>query len=428
MSQTQRSVDWFAPFNPAGTRISLCMIVRDEAELLPRFLERARGVWDELVIVDTGSRDETVAIAKAAGARVLHREWDHSFAAARNFGLREARGDWILFLDADEFISDALKSEIRAIAGNAAVGAATVVMRNELPHGNVHVSSLLRLFRRFGEAQFRFPVHEEVWSSLEPCLRRSGQRVATLGGMVEHLGYKPERALAKNKKQRDVALLERCLQADPFDLYSWYKLLEVAQFWKDSELLRGTANAFRVLLDKQGVYALAGFPFAGELLVLLSEGLFRCHPEGALAFLLPFGDRISPSASYHLRTGELWEEAGEPIRAAAEFCKCLALDETTRDRQLASTRPLLGLARLALAKGDLWEAWRHTETALRLNPCDREALLSAVVICRQAAGHDGVEDFIRAYEAIHGATLALSSTLAELATNPGWVVRQAAVA
>ena len=79
-------------------QLSLCMIVKDEAEMLPEFLKRARGLWDELVVVDTGSQDDTVAILEAAGAKVLHRPWQNDFALARNFSLEAAAGVWILSL------------------------------------------------------------------------------------------------------------------------------------------------------------------------------------------------------------------------------------------------------------------------------------------------------------------------------------------
>ena len=90
------------PFPPS---LSLCMIVKDEADMLPAFLAKVQGLWDELVVVDTGSRDTTVAILEAAGAKVLHRPWRHDFALARNYSLEAATGDWVLVLDPDEHVS-----------------------------------------------------------------------------------------------------------------------------------------------------------------------------------------------------------------------------------------------------------------------------------------------------------------------------------
>ena len=79
---------------PTPARLSLCMIVKDEAVMLPGFLERVRGLWDELVVVDTGSTDTSVALLEASGARVLHQPWRHDFALARNHSLEAATGEW----------------------------------------------------------------------------------------------------------------------------------------------------------------------------------------------------------------------------------------------------------------------------------------------------------------------------------------------
>lgn len=82
--------------------ISLCMIVKNEAGNLSRCLTSVRGVADELIIVDTGSTDDTVAVARSFGAAIVSFPWTGDFAAARNAGLEQARGTWILVLDADE--------------------------------------------------------------------------------------------------------------------------------------------------------------------------------------------------------------------------------------------------------------------------------------------------------------------------------------
>src|SRR5712692_10620838 len=88
-------------------KISLCMIVRDEERFLRECLESARAVVDEMVIVDTGSQDATVAIAREFGARVLQHVWDDDFAAARNCAVTAASEDWMLALDADERLEPA---------------------------------------------------------------------------------------------------------------------------------------------------------------------------------------------------------------------------------------------------------------------------------------------------------------------------------
>lgn len=92
--------------------ISLCMIVKNEADNLARCLTSVRGAADELIIVDTGSTDDTIAIARSFGAAVISFPWTGDFAAARNAGLEKARGTWILVLDADEELDAESKGEL----------------------------------------------------------------------------------------------------------------------------------------------------------------------------------------------------------------------------------------------------------------------------------------------------------------------------
>ena len=88
----------------AGRRphVSLCMIVRNEEENLPACLASAADLVDEVVVVDTGSRDRTREVAAGFGARVYEFPWVDDFAAARNESLRHATGDWVFWLDADD--------------------------------------------------------------------------------------------------------------------------------------------------------------------------------------------------------------------------------------------------------------------------------------------------------------------------------------
>ena len=109
------------PMTPAtarrSMRVSLCVIARDEAEALGPCIESARPVVDEIVVVDTGSSDETIAVARAHGANVIEAPWTDDFAAVRNIGLAQASGAWVLTLDADERLSpEAVDSLVATIA------------------------------------------------------------------------------------------------------------------------------------------------------------------------------------------------------------------------------------------------------------------------------------------------------------------------
>ncbi|MBK9518864.1 MAG: glycosyltransferase [Anaeromyxobacter sp.] len=381
-----------------AARLSLCMILRDEEELLPRFLDHARGLWDELVAVDTGSTDRTPRLLEAAGARLLRREWTGDFSAARNVSLEAASGDWVVVLDADELVSPELVASARAVLEDQRAGAATVLMRNRLPHGHLRETRLLRLFRRDPAILFRHAVHEDVGEAVRAYLGRTGRRQVHLDGFVDHLGYVRARASARDKKGRDVALLEKVLAADPADLYAHFKRLEQARFWGDRGLWWRAAG--------DAVAAIRAYPeplrtahFGGELVALVADGLHRGVPGQALAFLDVWAGRVRPSAAFHLRRAELNEALGRPAVAAAEFERCRALAGETQNLQLATVRPLLGLARLALARGDVEGALARTEEALELAPRDPEALLAAVALHRARGGARGVA----AFASVHGA-------------------------
>lgn len=185
--------------------ISLCMIVRDEQEHLARCLASAEAVADETIVVDTGSADRTMDVARVFGARVFQFPWDRDFSTARNFSLQQASGDWILVLDADEAIGTGDAERLRELVGRASPGAVafSMVTRNYMHQYNVlgwqpndgryggqeagngwFASEKVRLFPNRPEVRFCYPVHEIV----EPSLKRAGIAVRSCPVPVHHYG------------------------------------------------------------------------------------------------------------------------------------------------------------------------------------------------------------------------------------------------
>ncbi len=103
--------------------LSLCMIVKDEAKNLPRALASVKDLADEIIVLDTGSGDDTPMIAAAAGAKVNFLMWGDDFAIARNASLDQATQDWILVLDADETLTGAGRRLIATIKAEKPLGA-----------------------------------------------------------------------------------------------------------------------------------------------------------------------------------------------------------------------------------------------------------------------------------------------------------------
>jgi glycosyltransferase involved in cell wall biosynthesis len=191
-------------------KLSLAMIVKNEARCLARCLQSVRGVVDEIVIADTGSTDDTVKIASACGANVVHYQWSNDFAAARNFALEHTTGDWILVLDADEWADERLCAEIRKfISGPKLIGRLKIV--SDFRHNGQPQRSSTFVSRIFPRgAKFAGRIHEQIVSNLP--------RV-NVPGELRHDGY-----LETKKSDRNIKLLQTEIAGDPRNAYLHFQL------------------------------------------------------------------------------------------------------------------------------------------------------------------------------------------------------------
>ncbi|WP_404786830.1 glycosyltransferase [Altericista sp. CCNU0014] len=206
-------------------KISLCAIVKDEETLLPRCLQSVQNIVDETIVVDTGSTDRTVEIARQFGATVYQHAWNDDFAEARNESLRRAKGDWILVLDADEtFIPGCFLELQRAICSPDCL--AVTLLRQEIGAQQNPYSLICRLFRRHPQLQFQRPYHETIDESVAALMaRESHWTVVSLPTpAIAHDGYSPEAIAQHRKSERAERIMSRYLQAHPQDAYICSKL------------------------------------------------------------------------------------------------------------------------------------------------------------------------------------------------------------
>lgn len=403
--------------------ISIVMIVKDEAEMAPGFLAATHGLWDELVVVDTGSRDETMELFRAAGAKVVSEPWADDFSAARNAALAQATGDWILVLDADERVTPAFIHEFLERCDDPTIGALTVRMSNPLPYGHRRDAWLLRAFRRDPAIRYRHAIHEDCSSEVAAMLARTGTTIERIEAPIDHLGYVRSRAAAKEKKSRDLKLLEGCLSADPFDFYSHLKVLELARFWRDSALWNDAAKRANAFLEEAGTVALQGRPWGAELIALMAEGLFRADSAAGLAFLDRWEPHVVRAAPFFHRRGQHHEAMGALELARADFERCLGLGELLGDQQLTTVRPRLGLARLALMRQKPGEALEHVDLALEVQPRDPEALVAAAALRLQLVGAEGLAAWVASHELKHGPSTELAWATGDAALTLGLVAQ-----
>ena len=339
--------------------LSLSMIVRDEAERLEACLGSVQGFVDEMVVVDTGSVDDTVAIAERLGAQVRQLSWPGDFAPARNQALQWVSGDWVLVLDADEQLRPEAQAPLRALMAQPDVLLINL-LRHERGAAQSPYSNVSRLFRRHPDIRWSRAYHAMVDDSVAGILEREPHwRIADCPEpALIHDGYRPELLARGDKAQRLRRAMEAELEDRPNDAYACAKLgsLEVAE----GRLDRGIA-----LLERGLAHCPAGAqPERYELLLHLAIARSEQNPAAAAdlyrqALALPLAPRLSLAARLNLAA--LLLQQGQ-LAEAEELC-----------RQATALAPEIGLGWYNLglirrrqgAIGGALEAYRE---ALRLSP------------------------------------------------------------
>ena len=150
-------------------QISACVIVKNEAANLPAWLNCMQQVADEIIIVDTGSTDDTIAIAKNAGAKVYDFPWINDFAAAKNYALAKAKGKWIIFMDADEVFTPKTIANVRQLlqkfnAFPKVVGfcCRLINIEKEAPHRVRNYVTQIRIFKNNKGIKYVGKLHEAL--------------------------------------------------------------------------------------------------------------------------------------------------------------------------------------------------------------------------------------------------------------------------
>lgn len=363
----------------AGLRISLCMIVRDEEEMLPRSLAAAAEAVDEIVVIDTGSRDRTVEIARSFGATVIEREWTGSFAAARNASIEAASGDWLLFLDADEVLHPADGPLLRELAGRTWREAFYLVETNhtgEVGDGTAVTHNALRLFRNRPEYRFEGRVHEQIAHRLPSGLP---ERLEPTEIRVDHYGYLGAVRDAKEKSRRNIELLRRQLGAssgaDPFLHFNLGS--ELAAAGDAVAACEQFELAWELLLDDPGRRRRPYFPSLASRSTKALRFCGRHDEAGAraaegLALYADFTDLIFEQAL-------LAEAGGDLDRAASLLQECLRRgDAPSALSPTVGCGSYLALVRLAAVEAKRGDA-AAGEAALRRCLREHPAYLGSVL-------------------------------------------------
>jgi tetratricopeptide (TPR) repeat protein len=343
-------------------RLSLCMIVKDEEEALPRCLESVRGVVDEIVVVDTGSTDRTVAIAESFGARVVHEPWTGDFAHHRNTSLDAATGDWILVLDADEELvgGEALRPllndpdmegyslrEVNFIGDEAGLDAV--------------VNAAFRVFRNRERYRYDGALHEQIQAKVDPD---GGVCTRFVSVEINHYGYLDPTTEARDKKDRNMRIVMGEVRRKPTDAFTLFNAgvefqrigdfrTALDYFTRAFSHLQNMRQYFASLLVRNIVASLKQLERYDEALEVVADAL----------------DAYPDFTDLHYLEGQLHFARREYREAIGCFRRAIELGDHAGDRYMSqagmgSWNSWFALGTLHEGVGDLAEAVRCYKNAV----------------------------------------------------------------
>jgi len=381
------------------------VIARDEERLLGGALESVRPFSDEIVVVDTGSTDRTVEVARAAGARVVYHDWQDDFAAARNAAHSRARGRWLLWVDADERlvagegIRETLENAPSAVGGYV-IERHDLVVHADSGRADVFPVGMVRLIRNDPRIRWTGIVHERPGETVIDAGMELG--IATRFKLEHLVSALPADAL-RRKQERYLRLLDRAVDTDPDDAWSLYyrgktrwhlgsmdtalgDFARVASLSSARPFLRASAHVMRAAIgletgDSDGALraleeSLAIVPDQSLARAVLGEIRYaRGEYEAALEAWSAVRLSLSPAVPGEAAPGDLYMTVEK--KSYKRGCAHLALGrlvEAARcfDEGLRANRRdagcWYGLARVAVQRGDSKSALIMLATCREADP------------------------------------------------------------
>lgn len=201
--------------------LSLCMITKNEEKNIKSCLESVANIVDEIIIVDTGSTDKTIEIAKSYGAKVFTHKWNDDFSEARNISLEKATKDWIIVLDGDEVLPQEDGKKLKNIINSTSMEGLYLRLENIVDNKSLGDAVVLRVFRNKKPYRFRSKMHEQVIFSIEEHAGKDKIQATNL--KILHFGYDANIYNMEEKQKRNLKILESYPEEER-DGYFYYSI------------------------------------------------------------------------------------------------------------------------------------------------------------------------------------------------------------
>jgi len=190
----------------AKFKLSACYIVKNEEKTLSKSIESLKNQVDEIIIVDTGSTDKTIEIAKSYGAEVIETAWEDDFSKPRNLAIENATGDWIIMIDADEFFikPNKVRAAVEKLADNEVIFMPRIDIDEDDNNKELNRDYYLRAFRNVDYLRYRGLIHENIENI------NGGNYKYKMAGedlTLYHTGYSTTKA--ESKLRRNLAIIQK---------------------------------------------------------------------------------------------------------------------------------------------------------------------------------------------------------------------------
>lgn len=198
------------------------MIVKNEEKNIKRCLDSIESIADEIIIVDTGSNDETLNICSNYNAKVINHKWNNDFSEARNVSLEYATKDYILFLDADEKISKENLEKLKVLLSSKKLAEGYFFRLTNIINGiEVGEYVVFRFFKNKRKYRFRGKVHEQIANCIQK--HNKDKCIENIDIKIYHYGYDPNKVNIESKYKRNMGILNTYTEEEK-DAYYFYVL------------------------------------------------------------------------------------------------------------------------------------------------------------------------------------------------------------
>lgn len=351
------------------SKISLALITKDEQENIQVCLNSIGNLVDEIVVVDTGSTDRTLEILEKQPCVNLYQfKWTNDFSEARNYAINHCTGDYILVLDADEYVTFGKRSELEKIMKQNHIGRMKIVSKFKKDGQVFEASSFIsRFFPK--EIRFTGAIHEQLNSNLP----RVDMKLT-----VAHSGY-----LDKDKGSRNIPILHQELEKYPNDAYYHYQL------GKEYRLKREFHQAWLYLMK---AYKLADdhYAYYNQLILELLQTGKELADKGTISVIAENEEKLKHVTDFHFYKGLFYldyclnnlEQAINLLpNIEASFLECIVISKKKHIEYLSGTASFLALYNLGVyyeAIGAVPNAKRYYMESAKLGYEPAKTRLSAI--------------------------------------------------